>query len=85
MDVDSDDENNGQPEANGKQVAEELPPDQFGLPRAGEPGKWASCIRLLNPLNGETLQVINFDDNEAAFWYVHCVFWKDGGSSFFNC
>ncbi|TPX37863.1 hypothetical protein SeLEV6574_g07842 [Synchytrium endobioticum] len=74
MDVDSDDGNNAPPESNGKQMAEELPPEQFGLPRASEPGKWASCIRLLNPLDGTTLQILDLDDNEAAFCVTICQF-----------
>ncbi|KAJ3195275.1 Splicing factor 3B subunit 3 [Irineochytrium annulatum] len=45
---------------------EELPPEQFGLPKA-EPGQWASCVRVLNPLTAETLSVIDLDNNEAAF------------------
>lgn len=44
-----------------------LPADQFGLPRA-EPGKWGSCIRVIDPFSGlETTQLIELDDNEAAF------------------
>jgi splicing factor 3B subunit 3 len=44
---------------------EELDPEQFGLPRA-IPGNWASCIRYLNPLSGETLSLFELDHNEAA-------------------
>ena len=44
----------------------ELPPEQFGLPRA-DVGKWASCIRVVNPLAAETLSITDLDDNEAAF------------------
>ncbi|RUS26747.1 CPSF A subunit region-domain-containing protein [Jimgerdemannia flammicorona] len=43
-----------------------LPEETFGLIRA-EPGKWASLIRLLNPLTLETLQTIELEENEAAF------------------
>lgn len=43
-----------------------LDPVQFGHVR-NEPGKWASCIRLLDPFQGETLQLIELEDNEAAF------------------
>ncbi len=47
---------------------DELPPEQFGYPRAPNPkGKWSSCIRLLNPFQGETLSHFELDDNEAAF------------------
>ncbi|KAI9020517.1 CPSF A subunit region-domain-containing protein [Hyaloraphidium curvatum] len=58
---------------NGHAVAE-LPPEQFGLPRA-EAGKWGSCIRLLDPFSGfETTHVLELDDNEAAFCVTIAVF-----------
>lgn len=38
---------------------------QFGHVR-NKPGTWASCIRLLEPFQGETLQLIELEDNEAA-------------------
>ncbi len=41
------------------------PEDVFGAPKAG-PGMWASLLRLLNPLSGETIQVCRFAQNEAA-------------------
>jgi hypothetical protein len=37
-----------------------------GAPQAG-PNKWASCIRLVDPVQGETLSLLELDDNEAAF------------------
>lgn len=46
---------------------------QFGLPKA-EPGKWASCIRVLNPVSGQTSCLIELDDNEAAFSVTTCQF-----------
>ncbi len=36
-----------------------------GVPRA-QPGKWASCVRVLEPLSRQTLSVIELADNEAA-------------------
>ncbi|CAG8455093.1 129_t:CDS:10, partial [Racocetra fulgida] len=44
----------------------ELPPETFGLPKA-EHGKWASCIRVLNPFQGETMSLVELEENEAAF------------------
>lgn len=44
----------------------DLDPAQFGHIR-NVAGKWASCIRLLDPFSGETLQLIELEDNEAAF------------------
>ena len=37
----------------------------FGAPKAG-PGQWASCVRLLDPIKGEILQLIKLEQNEAA-------------------
>ena len=45
----------------------------FGAPKAGA-GMWASCIRLMNPINGNTLQVINLDQNDAAMSVSLCKF-----------
>ena len=36
-----------------------------GVPRA-QPGSWASCIRVVDPLTRETLSVIELAENEAA-------------------
>uniref|UniRef100_A0A7S0PY64 DNA damage-binding protein 1 n=1 Tax=Coccolithus braarudii TaxID=221442 RepID=A0A7S0PY64_9EUKA len=36
-----------------------------GVPRAG-PGKWASCIRVVSPVERQTLCVLELSDNEAA-------------------
>ncbi|RCH93139.1 pre-mRNA-splicing factor rse1, partial [Rhizopus stolonifer] len=43
-----------------------LDPVQFGHVR-NKPGQWASCIRLIEPFQGLTLQTIELDENEAAF------------------
>lgn len=48
---------------------EELPVEQFGLPVAGL-GNWASCLRIINPLNGDTVEFMELEDNEAAFRYL---------------
>lgn len=42
-----------------------LDPEVFGTPAAGE-GKWASCIRLLDPVSAETHDLIELTNNEAA-------------------
>lgn len=44
----------------------DLDPAQFGNVRNGS-GKWASCIRLVEPFAGNTLQTIELEENEAAF------------------
>ncbi|ORZ14502.1 CPSF A subunit region-domain-containing protein [Absidia repens] len=43
-----------------------LDPVQFGHVRNSK-GKWASCIRLIEPFQGESLQEIELEENEAAF------------------
>ena len=46
-------------------LSENLPEEMFGAPKAG-PGMWASCIRVLDPIGGKTIQTINLEQNEAA-------------------
>lgn len=43
-----------------------LDPLQFGHVR-NVAGKWASCIRVISPFQGDTLQQIELEENEAAF------------------
>ncbi|RDX46072.1 hypothetical protein OH76DRAFT_1531965 [Lentinus brumalis] len=43
-----------------------LPARQFGRPKAPA-GVWASCIRIIDPVKGETVHVLPLDNNEAAF------------------
>jgi splicing factor 3B subunit 3 len=44
---------------------ENLPEKIFGAPKAGA-GMWASCIRLMDPIQGKTVQQIKLEQNEAA-------------------
>ncbi|KAF6218043.1 hypothetical protein HO133_006455 [Letharia lupina] len=45
--------------------AAELPPDEFGYPRAQ--GHWASCIHIIDPVIAKAvLQQIDLEDNEVA-------------------
>ncbi len=48
---------------------ENLPEEKFGVPRAGA-SMWASVVRLVSPLDGNTLQEFPLAQNEAAFWSV---------------
>ncbi|RPD53419.1 hypothetical protein L226DRAFT_617381 [Lentinus tigrinus ALCF2SS1-7] len=43
-----------------------LPASQFGRPKAPA-GVWASCIRIIDPVEGKTVHVVPLDNNEAAF------------------
>ncbi|XP_063951441.1 splicing factor 3B subunit 3-like [Lytechinus pictus] len=47
-------------------IQEELPESTFSSPKAGS-GMWASTIRLLNPVQGQTLDMVELEQNEAAF------------------
>lgn len=44
----------------------DLPPEEFGLVK-GEVGQWASCVRVVAPLTGETTFKLELEGNEAAF------------------
>ncbi|CAD6570947.1 MAG: pre-mRNA-splicing factor rse1 [Alectoria sarmentosa] len=45
--------------------AAELPPEEFGYPRAQ--GHWASCIHIIDPVTAKAvLQQIDLEDNEVA-------------------
>ena len=52
---------------------EHLPESLFGAPKAG-PGMWASCIRVLDPSEGNTLQQICLEQNEAAVRLAFDIF-----------
>ena len=45
---------------------ENLPEAIFGAPKAGA-GQWASLVRLVNPIQGTTLDQVQLEQNEAAF------------------
>ncbi|KAJ7646963.1 CPSF A subunit region-domain-containing protein [Roridomyces roridus] len=44
----------------------DLPPEVFGRPKAPA-GTWASCIRIIDPIEAKTVAVLPLDCNEAAF------------------
>lgn len=48
---------------------ENLPEAIFGAPKAGA-GQWASLVRLVNPIQGTTLDLVQLEQNEAAFRWV---------------
>lgn len=54
-------------------LSEELPENVFGAPKAGA-GMWASCLRVMHPTEGKTLELVQFDQNEAAFSLAVCTF-----------
>ena len=44
----------------------DMPEIQFGAPKAG-PGKWASNIRVMSPMDGQILHEVQLEQDEAAF------------------
>ncbi|XP_035678338.1 splicing factor 3B subunit 3 [Branchiostoma floridae] len=62
-------------------INENLPEATFGSPKAG-PGMWASVIRVLNPIQGNTLDLIQLEQNEAAFSIAICKFANRGEDTF---
>nr|CAB3266003.1 splicing factor 3B subunit 3 [Phallusia mammillata] len=62
-------------------LRENLPEDKFGSPKAG-PGMWASQIRLLNPVSGDTLDKACLNQNEAAVSICMCKFANHGEQTF---
>jgi len=46
----------------------------IGPPKANVPGQWASCVRLIEAVNGDTLDIKDFENNEAAFSITACTF-----------
>ena len=53
---------------------ERLDPEVYGYSKWPLPGKWASCIRYLNPFSGDTMSLIELDNNEAAISLCMCRF-----------
>ncbi|ORY22136.1 putative U2 snRNA binding protein [Naematelia encephala] len=68
-------------EASGARVdraALSLPAIDFGRPRAPA-GRWASLIRILDPIANETVSTIELEEDEAAFSVAICYFERMGG------
>lgn len=54
---------------------ENLPEAIFGAPKAGS-GQWASLVRMINPIQGNTLDLVQLEQNEAAFrWELLNMGW----------
>ncbi|KAK4058796.1 pre-mRNA-splicing factor rse1 [Microbotryomycetes sp. JL221] len=50
-----------------------LPKEIFGLNKAST-GNWSSCVRIIDPIQAETIFKIELEDNEAAFSFCLCQF-----------
>ncbi|XP_054165050.1 splicing factor 3B subunit 3-like isoform X2 [Oppia nitens] len=62
-------------------LSEDLPESMFGAPKPGL-GHWASIIRILDPISGQTLHKIELEQNEAAFSIALCRFIGQGDVPF---
>lgn len=48
-------------------LAEKIPEENFGAPKAGN-GMWAAQLRVMDPISGETKFIYEFEQNESAVW-----------------
>ena len=53
-------------------LQDDLPEETFGVAKAGV-GMWSSIIRIVHPISGKTLQMVELPQNEAAFRLVCCA------------
>ncbi|PVV05044.1 hypothetical protein BB560_000437 [Smittium megazygosporum] len=58
-----------------------LPSQQFGYIR-GDANTWCSCIRVLNPFTGDTTQLLELENNEAAYSIANIQFHTHIGVSY---
>lgn len=69
------------PEADEESAARE---EALGAPR-GEPGQWASCIRVVDPASLQTTHCLEMDNNEAALSLALCAFDADPAAGALLC
>lgn len=78
----------GQPAAmeTGAAAGEDEEEDEVTIPIRGPlppvDGKWASCLRVMEPATGNILECLELTDNEAAFSVCLCKFSHREGESF---
>ena len=56
-----------------EEEASMTPAEQFGAPKA-PPGTWASCLRIVDPADATTKQVVEMTGNEGALCVCHVYF-----------
>ncbi|OXA64014.1 splicing factor 3B subunit 3 isoform X1 [Folsomia candida] len=61
---------------------EDLPENMFSAPKAG-PGMWAALLRIMDPIEGKSLFVHRFEQNDAAISLAYCKFNAQGEFSHF--
>jgi len=67
--------------AEGAENEEKLQESFIGVPK-NAPGRWASCISIINPINGQVINRIELEDNNAATSLCMCEFTKRGKEKF---
>ncbi|KAG5179960.1 putative spliceosomal protein sap [Tribonema minus] len=74
------------PDADGNEDEDEEEEEAMQMPIRGPvppgPGKWASCVRLLDPAQGTTLECLELGNNEAALSVCPVTFHSRGGEVF---
>lgn len=65
---DDEDEDKSKPKEATEATEEDSGPSEafVGSPQAG-PNKWASCIRIVDPVQGDTVSLLELEEQEAAF------------------
>ncbi|CAI8056002.1 Splicing factor 3B subunit 3, partial [Geodia barretti] len=63
-------------------LSEDLPENLFGAVKAGA-GMWSSCLKVMHPTEGKTLELVQFQQNEAAFSLAVCQFASRGDVEWF--
>eukprot|EP01126_Amoeba_proteus_P058655 TRINITY_DN7590_c0_g1_i6.p1 TRINITY_DN7590_c0_g1~~TRINITY_DN7590_c0_g1_i6.p1 ORF type:complete len:732 (+),score=137.55 TRINITY_DN7590_c0_g1_i6:1565-3760(+) len=54
-------------------IQEETSEALYGVPRPG-PGTWASCIRILDLTQSQTIDLMEMTNNEVIVSFTHCTF-----------
>lgn len=62
---------------------QKVPPSLSGVPKPG-PGRWASCVRVVDLFQLETLDLVELEENQAAVSICHISF-RDHGNDIFVC
>ena len=67
IDAADDEEKEATKEIVNTMLAEKIPEETFGAPKAGN-GMWAAQLRVMDPISGESKFVYEFEQNESAVW-----------------
>ena len=67
---------------NGEEEEDEVPSIPLRGPLPPSTGKWASCVRVIEPSTGTTRSIIELANNEAAFSVCTCKFTQHSEETF---